>query len=80
MKVFLEAEVRGVQRKDFNGQIKYRTFLEDENGERLEVNSKNDYSEFSKKGPGVAKLTVTETNSGGSYFLTLDEFVPQTIE
>jgi len=90
MQLFLECEIRGViPRKPYTDPVtgevdlskkKYRTALESESGERLEVNSSHDYTEFVKKGQGVAKLNVFPNTEGGGFYLTLDEFVPQTIE
>jgi len=84
MKVYLECEVRGaVERKIVDNDsgetsIKYRTFLENEDGERLELNCKKDYS--SEKGKfGVAAVGVY-SRDGGGFWLTLLDFTPKHID
>jgi len=83
MKVYFQGEIRGVKANERTDpetgtkSTKYRTFIEDEDGERLEVNSKKDFTE--RKGEnGVAELAVYERGEGGGYWLTLTEFFPGT--
>jgi len=83
MQVFFEGEIRGVKenvRTDETGleKKKYRTFIENEVGERLELNCNRDYSHLKGKS-GVAKINVYD-REGGGYWLTLDEFVGASIE
>jgi len=84
MKVFLEGELRGVMARERvdpttgDKTTKYRTFIENEDGERLELNAKTDYSDLKRKA-GVAQIGVYD-REGGGYWLTLLEFVPQDID
>jgi len=83
LKAFIECELRGSQEKirtDEEGKTttKYLTYLENEEGERLEVNAKEDYSDLKGK-TGVASLGIYKRDGGG-YWITLLEFVAKDIE
>jgi len=82
MQVFLECKPALIAKKDFtnreSGEVRtrYQTYLQDENGDMIVVNSKFDVTKH-KDRQGVAKLGVFERNEGPGFYLTLLEFVPQ---
>jgi len=84
MKVYLEGEIRGVVKRESTDsesglqKTKYRTFIENEDGERLEINCATDYSAHKGKS-GVARINVWDRDGGG-YWLTLDQFTPSSVD
>jgi len=86
MKVFLEATVQKVTKKEFTNrdtndvEVKYSTLLRDEEGAVIAVNAKKDFSEFIEK-EGVASLGVFAITDGhAGFYLTLIDFVGKHID
>lgn len=78
LKAYFECELRGTSERSRADSTKFLTFLENEEGERLEVNSKKDFAEY-KRQKGVASLGLWRRDGGG-YWITLLEFIPKDIE
>jgi hypothetical protein len=85
MTLFLEGAIELVSKSSFTDkqtgdeQVRFKHYVKNDEGEVIVLNSKKDFSSV-KNVDGVARIGVYEINDRPGFYLTLLDFVPQTVE
>lgn len=84
MHTYLEGSIQMVSRKVFKDRetgeerVTYKNYVETDEGEIFEVNSKEDFSKY-KSQAGVLTLTIYSQRDSSGFWLSLTKFTPQDL-